>query len=452
MNTKALKYIFLATVALLFALPLMSQKGIDSGTKYGKGQDSINCIKNLSLYREFFKHNNYKDAIVPWRGVFSECPASSEKMFVEGVTMYRAFIESASNANRKEELIDTLLLIYDRRMEFFSGRAGSIMGRRGIDLLRYRRVDADGRLNVEALEEGYDNLKASIDQEQSKSRDAVLVTFINSSISLNKAGVVDDNKAIEDYFDVTAIIDPLLGKSSRWPKAKANIDELMINSGLLTCEALNGYFEPQFEANKEDKEFLKEVIKFYTASGCDRSDLYVAASEQMYAIDPGPESAHQLAILFISKSDFRKAAQYLQMAVIGDNLDNDTRAEWFYELAVVSSANKDYCDAINYAREAIAYKNTHGKAYLTLGDAIIASRDNLGDDFEKRTAFWVAADKYSKAKSVDPSVAADANKRLSDYAQQYPNNEEVFFRDMKDGDSYQVKGCINEYTTVRSRK
>ena len=60
--------------------------------------------------------------------------------------------------------------------------------------------------------------------------------------------------------------------------------------------------------------------------------------------------------------------------------------------------------------------------------------------------------KYAKAKSVDPSVTADANKKLNDYKNQYPNHEEVFFRDMKDGDSYQVKGCINEYTTVRSRK
>ncbi len=136
----------------------------------------------------------------------------------------------------------------------------------------------------------------------------------------------------------------------------------------------------------------------------------------------------------------------------GENIENDTRADWFYELAVVSSANKDYCEAIAYAREAIAYRSNFGKAYLTLGDAILASRDNLGDDFEKRTAFWVAADKYAKAKSVDPSVAADANKKLKDYAGQYPNHEEVFFRDLKDGDSYQVKGCINEYTTVRSSK
>ncbi len=87
-----------------------------------------------------------------------------------------------------------------------------------------------------------------------------------------------------------------------------------------------------------------------------------------------------------------------------------------------------------------------------MGDAIIASRDNLGDDFEQRTAFWVAADKYTIARSVDPSVASDASKKLNDYAGQYPNHEEVFFRDLKEGDSYRVKGCINELTTVRSRK
>ncbi len=103
MKTKALKTIFLATLSLLFVLPAISQKGIADGSKYGKGQDSINCIKNLSLYREFFKHNNYKDAISPWRGVFSECPASSEKMYVEGITMYRSFIEAASIPERKDE-------------------------------------------------------------------------------------------------------------------------------------------------------------------------------------------------------------------------------------------------------------------------------------------------------------------------------------------------------------
>ncbi len=445
MKTKAFKTIILATLSLLFVFPVFSQTGMQDGSKYGKGQDSINCIKNLSLYREFFKHNNYKDAIGPWRKVFGSCPASSERMYVEGITMYRNLIESAPNAGRKDELIDTMLLVYDRRAEYFGG-AGNILGRKGIDLLRYRRSD------IEAVAEAYGYLKSSIEKDGSKSRDAVMVTFISASVTLNKAGKYDDSQTIEDYFMVTAIIDKLLKKSSRWPRAKANIDDVMLKSGLLTCEALNGYFEPQFQASQGDKEFLRKVITFYTATGCDRSDLYVAATEKMYEIEPGAESAHSLARLFIAKSDYVKAARYLKEAVVGINIDNDTKAEWFYELAVVSIANSDFCGAISYAQEAVANKSNFGKAYIVMGDAIISSRDRLGDDFEQRTAFWVAADKYTKAKSVDPSVASDASKKLNDYAGQYPNNEEVFFRDLKDGDSYQVKGCINEYTTVRSRK
>ena len=445
MKTLALKTILLTAISLLFVMPSISQKGIEDGSKYGKGQDSINCIKNLSLYREFFKHNNYKDAIDPWRQVFGECPAASERMYVEGITMYRKSIESSSSPERKEQLIDTLLMIYDRRIQYYGGE-GNVLGRKGIDLLRYRRAD------IESVDEAYGYLKRSIGIQKNKSRDAVMITFISASITLNQKGKIDDGQVIEDYFMATEIIDKLLDKSSRWPRAKTSIDDNMLKSGLLTCDALNSYYQPQFEANKADKEFLQKVIKFYDASDCDRADLYVAASEQMYKIDPGPESAHQLGILFISKSEFNKAANYLQMAVAGADIDDETRAEWYYELTVVTLANKDYCGAITWAKEAIVRKSDYGKAYIVLGDAIIASRDNLGDDFEKRTAFWVAADKYAKAKSVDPSVAADANKKLNDYKSQYPNHEEVFFRDIKDGDSYQVKGCINEYTTVRSRK
>ena len=448
MKTKALKTILLTAISLLFVLPAISQKGIEDGSKYGKGQDSINCIKNLSLYREFFKHNNYKDAIQPWRQVFGECPAASERMYVSGITMYRKSIESSSSQERKEQLIDTMLLIYDRRIEYYGkgGKEGNILGRKGIDLLRYRRSD------IEAVNEAYGYLKSSIEIEKNKSRDAVMVTFISASITLNQKGKIDDGQVIEDYFMATEIIDKLLDKSSRWRRAKVSIDDNMIKSGILTCDALNGYYRPQFEANKTDKEFLQKVIKFYDASGCDRADLYVSASEQMFRIDPGPVSAHQLGILFIAKSDFNKAATYLQMAVAGEGIDDKTRAEWYYELTVVTLANKDYCGAITWAREAIIRKPDYGKAYIALGDAMIASRDNLGDDFEKRAAFWVAADKYAKAKSVYPSVASNANKKLNDYKAQYPNHEEVFFRDLKDGDSYQVKGCINEYTTVRSRK
>ncbi len=70
--------------------------------------------------------------------------------------------------------------------------------------------EPDGSVNADAVSEAYGYLKRSIELEKNKSRDAVMVTFITASITLNQKGRIDDNQVIEDYFMVTEIIDGLL--------------------------------------------------------------------------------------------------------------------------------------------------------------------------------------------------------------------------------------------------
>ena len=150
--------------------------------------------------------------------------------------------------------------------------------------------------------------------------------------------------------------------------------------------------------------------------------------------------AHQLAELFIGRNDLEKADWYLQMAVLGEQLSNETRADWFYELSIVSLAKGDYCEAINFARESKAYKNDYGKAYIA-----------LGDDFQQLSVYWVAADIYRAAAKVDPALAQESSKKLAICAAQYPCKEDIFFHDLHEGSNYLVGGCIQENTTVRSR-
>ena len=251
---------------------------------------------------------------------------------------------------------------------------------------------------------------------------------------------------------VIRILDQLEGKSSRWKRARNTIDELMLKEDMLSCDALDNYYAPKYEENKDDLAFLEELIALYSTSICEGTDTYVAASEHLYSIAPGPESAHNLALMFISRSDYPKAIEYLKMAVLGENIDKETLAEWYYELAVLSMGIHDPCEAIAYAREALANNSDHGKAYMILGDAILAASTKLEGDFEQRAAYWVATDMFSRASSKDPSLADEVREKINNSKGQYPNNEEVFFRDLRDGDLYQVEGCINEPTTVRSRK
>ena len=444
---KTVTFTTLFILLMAFAqMPVMSQKGVEDGSKYGQGQDSINCLMNLSLYKEFFKHSNYKDAINSWRLVFDECPASSLSMYVDGVKMYKKFLSQAKNPAVAEGIIDTIMLIYDRRMEYFQDDA-NVLGRKATDLLRYRKDD------IKSINEAYGYLGKSIDLAPSEARDAILILFVNSSVSLYKTGNIEQDQAIDDYFTASEIVDMQLAKNpsnKRFEKAKKSIDDFMLDEGILTCEALNVYYEPKFEANKTNADFLNKMIDFYYNSGCDRSDMYAKASEQLYATNPAHGSAYKLARLFVAKEIYDKATQYYIEATNGD-AQGETLAQYYYELAQITRVQGNVCKAIEYAREAVKNKPDYGDAYILLGDAYIESRESLGDDFEQRTAFWAAADKYIKAKNVDASTSAEANKRINDYASQYPDGEACFFRTLKDGDSYLVKGCINEYTTVRSR-
>ncbi len=441
MKGKTLKPIVLAILIVLLSLPAFSQR---PKVPVYRSDDTTSCGHLISAYRTFFKEDMYDTALPTWLTAFNNCQDSSEMMYLDGVIMYRSFIEKSPEGPVKEGRIDTLMLIYDLRMENFGGE-GNVLGRKGRDLLTYRGAD------IEQVHNAYDMLRKSVELMGNEAQDATMLLCISAGIKLAKQGKIDTSQVLADYIKVNGILVHRDKRGSRWERTRESIDNMMFKEDILTCEALNRYYEPLFEQNKNDLVFLETVLFSYNAAGCERSAYYAAASENMYLIEPSPESAHKVAIQFITMNDLENAASYLKKAVEGASVENGTRALWYYELAVVSNATNKHCEAIEYAREAIKLKSEYGKAYILLGDAFIAYRDSLGDDFQQRAAFWAATDKYKLAAQVDPTLAEETRQRLSDFTSQFPNSEDVFFLDLKEGDPYLVGGCINENTTVRPR-
>jgi len=407
-------------------------------------KDGAESGKLISTYREFFKNDLYDLALESWLTLFNDYPDASQKLYVDGVAMYRSFIAKAPEGQSRENKIDTLMLIYDRRMENFGGE-GNVLGRKGSDLLKYRAGDKD------EVQAAYGMLRESLDIEGSGSRDQVMLNYISASLLLHRGERIDDIQVMEDYFMVSGFLDQQGGRSSRRERTRASIDEMILKEDILSCVGLDLYFGTRFERNSEETDLLQKMIKYYTSADCKQSDLYVAASEKLYEVAPGPESAHQLAVLFISRDNLEKASYYLKLAVADGSLDNETRAEWYYELSIVHLAKGEPCEAISFAREALANRDDYGKAYISLGDAFITSRKQLGDDFQQETAYWAAADMYRAASRVEPALAEEAKEKQALCAAQFPNKEDIFFRDLQVGNSFLVKGCIQVNTTIRSR-
>ena len=111
------KIYILTALFFLLATPGISQE--NNLRIAGMNGDNVDCGVYLSGYREFFKLKYYDLAREPWSIAFDNCPESGVRMYVDGVKLYRIYIEEAPEGPIKEGLIDTLLLIYDRRMENF---------------------------------------------------------------------------------------------------------------------------------------------------------------------------------------------------------------------------------------------------------------------------------------------------------------------------------------------
>ena len=59
------------------------------------GADSIECVKNISVYREFVKQKNYTDAVSPWRWAYLNCPKSTKNLYVDGSKIFKHLIKNA---------------------------------------------------------------------------------------------------------------------------------------------------------------------------------------------------------------------------------------------------------------------------------------------------------------------------------------------------------------------
>jgi tetratricopeptide (TPR) repeat protein len=424
----------------------LAQKGVEDGSRYGHGEDSIRCIKYLSLYREHVKHNNYPAALEPWRVVYNECPKSTKNIYIDGAKMFNEFIANEKDPDRKAILMDSLRDLYDQRIKYYKQR-GSVLGRKAVDILKHPEY----RTDPDIQEEAYGYLQESISILKNKSSVAVVATFMTTSFALFQNERLTDLEVIENYALASEILDYQLEQKpgdKTIMQVKEATDYNFITSGAPTCESLVSYFQPQWEKKKDDIAYLGRAVNFLSELEC----FYTLVAEALYEKDPSAQAAFGLAKLFLSKEDFDRAITYYQEAINSEE-DPSKKADYLYQLAYITNAQlKQPEKARNYALEAIKLRPDWGEPYILIGDAYAGSKDCFTDEFEKTTIYWVAVDKFLKAKSVDDTVAEKANERISTYRNYFPDIETIFFYSLKEGDTYKVGCWINETTTVRARK
>ncbi len=438
-------FIVLAGVLFLHGSLNAQRSKIFENPEFGADSASrMECASNLSIMSQYVKIKTFEYAYDSWRDCFFNCPKSSKNIYIHGSKILKYKIDNEEDEIVKDAYIDTLMILYDQRMEYFK-QPGYVYGIKGIDLLRYRSSD---------IEEAYGYLKKSIDFRKEKVDESVAVTFMTATHKLLQDSKLGADVMIGNYVLIMDLLNAKVQSGDtdpKLPQAIENIEKIFAESGAADCESLIAIFTEKFKAEPENVDLLKKITSLLSETGCEKSDLYGKAAEALYKLEPSAESASKLANLFAIREEYTKAGAYYKKA-IEQETDNENKAHYHYNLGKVAFQQKNFPGTRKHCLSAINLKSNYGDAYILIGTAYAASNGSCGSDFEKQAVYWAAVDKFTKAKTVDPSVKGIADEQIKVYSQRFPNNEITFFNGYTDGDTYTVGCWINESTIVRTTK
>lgn len=436
------------TLLLMIPIFAIAQKGVEDNSKYGHGEDSIKCLRNLSISHELIRQGNSKNAIKPWRTTFNECPNASKNIYIDGVKIYKEFIEAETDPTLQSLLVDTLMMVYDQRIKYYDER-GNVLGRKAIDLLRYRRD------NIDDIQIGFEYLEESVNLLKGRSSAAVLATYFTAGLTLYKFDKLSREEVVNLYVKTMDLLEKAIKidpKDKQLPEVQVVIEDNFAQSGAADCETLIRIFGAKFNENPEDIELLKKTTNLLEKASCTDSDLFEKASEKLYKLEPSSIAAYNLAKFFLKKNDIEKTMKYYNEAIEKET-DLIRKAAYYYDIATLQAKQNQFSVARSNALKAIENRPDWGDPYILIGNMYVSSSSTCGQNaFEQKAVFWAAVDKYTKAKTVDPSADATATELINRYSQYFPNTEEAFFYSLSNGNGYTVGCWIGERTIVRTSK
>jgi len=430
MINKMMKINFVLVVIVLIGLSANAQ------SKYGA--DSVACIENLSLFREYYKQKNYVDALKPWRWTFNNCPSSSGNIYKNGPKIFKEIMKV--DKENKAAYLDTIMMIFDQRIQYF-GKEGYVLALKGYEL-----VIADKKRSAQALS----ILDKSITLDGNNADFRAVYGYMKAMVNLERNGGKTKQDVLEAYARISAVIDYNIVNESKVTKYFIQYAEKIENlfTPYANCKDLVILFSAKFDATTEDVSFLKRVTKVLEKKECTTEQLFFDASSRLYELDPSASSADKMAKMSIAKGKSSDAIKFAAKAIEMEDVGNQ-KAIYYLGLADAYRNSGSFLLARNAVYRALELRNGWGEAYLNLGNIYVSGAKNCSVDFEKSTVYWIAVDSFSKA-LLDEDTKSRASKSINTYSKYFPTKETCFFNGVEAGKSHTIGCWINKATIART--
>ncbi|HCS21683.1 MAG TPA: hypothetical protein DIW47_14185 [Bacteroidetes bacterium] len=472
------------------------------------GKDSALTIRNYSLMHEDVKFKQYESASEPWLYIWHNAPCHKEQFYVDGIEIYSWKYDQAKDSVKKQQVMDTIVLIYKRRIEYF-GREGYVKGKWGTTLLD---------MDKEHPEKGLALIEESILLDSVRIENYLIVPYFKTLVALERKKLRSKDDILKSYENLTAIIDynikhpgetiklglyttpvtisGLVENTFTSEKAESlkegmvftlkpnynsprytitNIDSFDITvdkvitepegsvvyavkeawsvaqenlntlaASYLDCETLTNIYTPKFNADPTNIELMDKILLFLNNANCTNTDLYFKVSEAYLKVNPNAVGYRNLAAAYKARKNYSKALEVYQNAINSEG-DDGLKVNDYITMAKIALANRNHLQAKKYAEKALEINPNKGEAFILIGDAYLQAASGC-TEFDAKAIYWVVVDQYIKAKNVDSGIAGAANRRIATYSRYFPTKEEAFFRSINEGDTYTL-GCYPNLST-----
>ena len=440
------------TIRILTLGLIMTASVLTASAQYQfkDAQDSI-CMVNYSLFNQNFKMakqtNAYEEAYEPWKIVVATCPKKHKNLYINGATMLKNMYAATKDTQRRNELIDELMKMYELRIANF-GEAAMVTARAANDmenLCGESRLKDYYELYSRAMSLGADQLDLPF-----------IERFFDATVKYVTSGNADTTLIVDNYDLASDALDGLMSKETDSVKRAQirGVTNQIENrfSPFASCEELVKIYTKKFEANPEDTILLKKITTILRKKKCMDTELFFAATNKLHSLIPTSSSAYLMAQMNYQRKQYSEAAAFVTEAV--KDADDKYKYNMYILQGMCYAEMNSYSAARTAFNKAAEADPSKGEPYRRIAMLYAQGAKAVNDNMGGRTAYWAAVDAARKSISVDnsPENVEAAQSLINAYSSHFPSQDAAFMYELYDGNSYTVPGWIGVSTTVRTRK
>ena len=419
------------------------------GVAYGQSEDDWNWPEDKApaeekyvLYKDALRQDNYKAAKKPHNWLMKNVPDLHNSLYIDGIKIYEGLAEAENDPERKVELQDSTLEMYDLRIKHFNDE--DVLTRKAYTAYKYYKSTQS------KYDELYDIFSSAFEENGDDVEKVyyIIVPYMDV-VRRHKlsGGDVSDEEVLQIYDHLSSLLNKMESqevKAERVPTYRDNIDKLLTATVDVDCQFIEDNMWPKLEADPSNTNLAKKMMSLMYAGECTDTDVFLQTVEKLYNAEKNYSLAYILGIKNLQRENNDVAEEYLTQA-IDLTEDNTKKAEIYMKLGDINNSQGKKLSARSYYMQTVQVDPSQKAAFEKIGDLYMGSYDQCrgGENMVKdRAVFLAAYDMYRKA---------GATQKMAQARSQFPSVEEAFTYDMHKGDQITVGCWINETVTLQTR-